>query len=682
MIPWETLCLGIAVAVPVTLLTTVLGDLGPAQHWLQGLGAGVFTLILLGFVQRGTTRCGLKESERRIEEALRRSEANLREAQELAKLGNFEFDPRTGAIRWSEQLYRIFEVDVGSPITLERYKSLLDPDDFRAVMAAVERAVSTHEPYQLEQRILLPDGAVKHLLALGRPEVGSDGQVERIFGTAQDITERVRAEQALHENEEQYRLLVENQTDLVVKVTPDNRFLFVSPSYCTVFGKRKDELLGNTFMPLVHEDDKEATAKAMRDLLRPPHQIYLEQRALTRDGWRWFGWADKAILDEDHHVVAVIGVGRDITERKQAEAALRQSEERYRAFIANSSEGIWRLELDPPIPIDLPEDEQLEQWYWNAYMAECNDAQARMYGFPGVGALVGKRLSELAPWDDHNKETMCRFFRSGYRSSDLETHEYDAAGHDKYFSNNLTGIIENGKLVRAWGTQHDITERKRAEELLTASLREKEVLLKEIHHRVKNNLQIISSLLDLQSYAVDSEPVRAMLRESQNRVRSMAIIHEQLYQADNLARIDMARYVEDLTSYLLRSYTTEDDNVGVRIDIPTLWLNIDTVIPCGLIINELFTNSLKYAFPEGRPGLIRISLEPDEDERLVLRVADDGIGLPPDMDIQQTSTLGLLLVNTLVNQLRGTLTIDRDSGTAYTITFTEAARARTADTAV
>jgi two-component sensor histidine kinase len=120
----------------------------------------------------------------------------------------------------------------------------------------------------------------------------------------------------------------------------------------------------------------------------------------------------------------------------------------------------------------------------------------------------------------------------------------------------------------------------------------------------------------------------------------------------------------------------------VRIDIPTLWLNIDTVIPCGLIINELFTNSLKYAFPEGRPGLIRISLEPDEDERLVLRVADDGIGLPPDMDIQQTSTLGLLLVNTLVNQLRGTLTIDRDSGTAYTITFTEAARARTADTAV
>ncbi len=153
-------------------------------------------------------------------------------------------------------------------------------------------------------------------------EEGQAGAL-RLYGGLGDITERKRAEEALRVSEEKYRLLIESQTDLVVKVDPESRFLFVSPSYCQVFGKTEAELLGNAFMPLVNEEDREPTAKAMEDLFRPPYRDYHEQRALTDAGWRWFGWADKAVLNENGEVVAIVGVGRDITERKRAEAAMR-----------------------------------------------------------------------------------------------------------------------------------------------------------------------------------------------------------------------------------------------------------------------------------------------------------------------------------------------------------------------
>jgi PAS domain S-box-containing protein len=167
-----------------------------------------------------------------------------------------------------------------------------------------------------------------------------DGKPYAIQGIARDITERKAAEKAIKESEEKYRLLVENQMDMVVRVDPEGRFLFVSPSYCETFGKTEEELLGNKFMPLVHEEDREKTAKAMENLYRPPYTCYLEQRALTKFGWRWLAWADKSVLDENDNVVAIVGVGRDITDKKRAEEALERQEEMYRTLVETAQEGI------------------------------------------------------------------------------------------------------------------------------------------------------------------------------------------------------------------------------------------------------------------------------------------------------------------------------------------------------
>jgi PAS domain S-box-containing protein len=211
----------------------------------------------------------------------------------------------------------------------------------------------------------------------------------------------------------------------------------------------------------------------------------------------------------------------------------------------------------------------------------------------------------------------------------------------------------------------DITDRKHAEEQIRASLKEKEVLLKEIHHRVKNNLQIVSSLLYLQSRKTSDDQALCVLRESQARVRSMALIHEKLYQCDDLANIDLADYVRSLTTYLLNSYGAAYHRVNLRINVESTPLGLDRAIPCGLIINELVSNALKYAFPDGRHGEILVDLLRDGEGKLILVVKDDGVGLPENLDIADAPSLGLQLVGTLVKQLDGTIDVDRTGGTEF-----------------
>jgi two-component sensor histidine kinase len=212
----------------------------------------------------------------------------------------------------------------------------------------------------------------------------------------------------------------------------------------------------------------------------------------------------------------------------------------------------------------------------------------------------------------------------------------------------------------------NVTERREAEDA-----RKKEVLLKEIHHRVKNNLQVISSLLYLQSKRVDDQRLVEMFNESSNRIKSMSLIHQKLYQSQNAATIDFAEYIHDLTDALFNSYGARRDVVRLTLRIDGTILNVDTAIPCGLIVNELVSNSLKYAFPDGKQGQIHVSMRKDGNDRFTLVVGDTGVGLPKGFDYQESPSLGLKLVHTLVDQLGGTVEIDRQGGTQFRITFRE-----------
>ncbi|AUB58065.1 hypothetical protein BK008_06920 [Methanobacterium sp. MZ-A1] len=216
----------------------------------------------------------------------------------------------------------------------------------------------------------------------------------------------------------------------------------------------------------------------------------------------------------------------------------------------------------------------------------------------------------------------------------------------------------------------DITDKKKAEKALKESLEEKEVLLREIHHRVKNNMQIISSLLNLQKKYVEEEETVNILVESQNRIKTMAMIHEKLYQSPNLTSINFNEYTEKLVNDLFYSYGKKMSVIKTSFHMEEVKIGLDTAIPCGLILNELVTNSLKYAFPEDRTGIITIKFR-SEGEYFILKVLDDGVGVPEDIKLENKDTLGFQLVTSLVKQLDGTVQMDRSHGTSFTIKFKE-----------
>lgn len=242
----------------------------------------------------------------------------------------------------------------------------------------------------------------------------------------------------------------------------------------------------------------------------------------------------------------------------------------------------------------------------------------------------------------------------------------------KLYREQLEDLVRERTAELAEANRHlesEIAERSRAEEQVTASLREKEILLREIHHRVKNNLQVISALLHLQSDSVQDEASLSLFRVSQERIKAMALVHEKLYKSRDLASIDFGEYVENLTRHLASSYVEDPDRIVVKADAGSFSLDIEEAIPCGLIINELISNSLKHAFPDGRGGEITVACHADRDGTVTVEVRDNGIGMPEGLDLLDTETLGLQIVAMLVRQLRGTIEMKSENGAEFVLTF-------------
>ncbi len=292
-----------------------------------------------------------------------------------------------------------------------------------------------------------------------------EGYPDAFSAFVRDITERKAVETTLQKRESGFRSLIEHSTDAIALLDESGKVLFASSSTERVIGYTNEEFVGTNIFDIFHPDEVSRIQQILHGLLQEPGSIaQAEVQYRHKDGsWRWLEGTGTNLL-HDEAVGGIVGNYRDITEQKKAIEDLQKVEERYRVFVEQSSEGIWRFELDTPMPLTLSEDEQIDFFYAHAYLAQCNDAMARMYGFSRAEELNGARLARfLIRSEAHNITYLRSFIRSNYRLSGGESHEPDSDGIMKYFLNNLVGVVENGFLVRAWGTQRDITEAKQTE---------------------------------------------------------------------------------------------------------------------------------------------------------------------------------------------------------------------------
>lgn len=346
-------------------------------------------------------------------------------------------------------------------------------------------------------------------------------------------------------------------------------------------------------------------------------------------------------------------VARDITERMEAEKAIMQSEEKYRVLFEYSPDFIILLTPDGKV-IDI------------------NKSTTKFIHL-SKEEIIGRSILELGVLFEEDMNEFIEIRHRLMNGEPVEPFEFkiiDRNGEIHWMDAYLSLLKKEKNNCAIQVILHDITRRKNYEKQIKQSLNEKDVLLKEIHHRVKNNMQVISSLLNLQSRYIEDKNAFRVFKESQNRIKSMALIHEKLYQSEDLTKIDFSEYLRSLTFHLFHSYSVDQSTIGLSINSENVLFDIETSIPCGLIINEILSNSLKYAFPDGREGVINIDLHL-KGEKYVLIISDNGIGFPENLDFKDTETLGLRLVNILVNQINGVITLDKSGGTSFKIEFTK-----------
>jgi PAS domain S-box-containing protein len=478
------------------------------------------------------------------------------------------------------------------------------------------------------------------------------------------VLQKVQAQQERQQAEERLRLfesVVINGNDAVMITNADldhAKISYVNEAFTIITGHLPEEMIGQTPRILQGPKTDRAQLNRIRTMLLQGKPVQAELINYRKDGSEF--WVDLNIVpikDRQGNLTNFVALQRDITDRKWSEKALIATQTRLKYLLSSNPSVIYTCHPNRNRACTFVSENITQQ----------------------LGYEIWQYLKEPHFWVDHvhpeDLPNVLSYVTQLFTDGEL-TCEYRFLHQDGQYrwlrDSMKLSRDRQGQPLEIIGSVVDITERKWAEDQIRTSLTEKEVMLKEIHHRVKNNLQVISSLLKLQAGYLKDQRILEIFKESQNRVRAMALIHEKLYQSEDLAKTDFGEYIRSLINDLFRSYSVNSRLIRLELQVEEVRLNIDTAIPCGLIINELVSNALKHAFPTGQAGTLRVDLraQPD-DNRYHLVVHDNGIGFPEDLDFRHTASLGLQLVYSLTNQLQGTIDLIRQPGSTFTITFSE-----------
>ena len=589
---------------------------------------------------------------KQAELALRESEKKFRTIIENAIDGIYLIDPKTQKILDCNQ--KASEMDGYSKEELKNmtFKNL-HPRKERALLYAKFKEVTrkgsasgiTGLHHRCKNGTLIPIEIDASIIELEGKKLN--------LSIVRDISERQRVETELRDSEERLKLLFEQAPDAYYLNDLKGNFIDGNKEAEKILGYNRLELIGKNFLKLKLLSPQQI-AKAAASLAKNARgkSTGPDEYTVTRkDG-------TKVTLEIRTHPIKiknqtmVLGIARDITERKQAEAALIQSEEKFRSAFDHAA--IGRAMAEP-----------------GRKFVGVNQSFCKMMGYSKEEIFQQNWPDLIHPAylpESMGKVKNLLEGKVPYFTSELKL--IHKKGHDIWIhlSVTLTRDIQ-GKPLYMLADTEDISDRKLAEEKIKTTLQEKEVMLREIHHRVKNNMQIISSLLRLQSMEIKDQISLEKFKVSQNRIKSMALIHESLYRSEDLAKINFSDYINKLSTHILSTYSQEAALIDLNLELGKIYLDITRAIPCGQILNELLSNAIKHAFPEDKRGEIRIKMSARPKGKYHLIVADNGIGFPNKLDFRKTKTLGLQLVNDLVRQLHGSIVLSRKAGTSFEIKF-------------
>lgn len=530
-------------------------------------------------------------------------------------------------------------------------------EDRKEVKASYEE-LTYQEPVTIEYRFKHNEGYYlwlrDELKLIRRNQEKSDV----IVGLVSNISDQKQVQAQYLEQQEKLKLqeqVISNINDMIVvtkapKDDPlDAKIIFVNQAFKTFTGYSEKEVIGQS-PTILHG---KGTSQQVLDRIAvkiEDHQTLREEFInYTKDGMPYWAELDMAPLpsvkgDYEYWV----GINRNVTKRKEADQKLEESEKRYRAMAELSFDAIFEIKLDGTI-------------------ANCNQRACDLFGY-NRGELIGMSTRKLVPqeYKDLVPDLLTDINTTG---NDAWERTYCKKDGTRFPTEIHTDIYKLGDNKRLIAYVRDNTDRKEYENKIRKSLKEKETLLAEVHHRVKNNLAVISGMLEMQVMNTDDQQLLEKLQESQSRIQSIAVVHEKLYSSESFSEIKINQYVNDLLGMIVSSLIDYEKDIRVHKNVDTVTLTVSQAIPCGLLLNELITNCYKHAFEGRKTGVIKISVTQTADDYIVLQVKDDGIGLPEDFEIKKQSSLGMTLINTLVKQLEGTLKVTVEKGSCFTIKF-------------
>lgn len=577
-------------------------------------------------------------------------ENQLQKTYRQAQIGTWEMDVERGTHFWSAVTKEIFEMDQDAvPDDQLAMKFFYDDKSRERFLQAVERAQITGEPYDMELPVKTAKGNVKWIRDTGQA-LFRNGKCVKLYGIVQDIHKRKIAESESEKNKQLLEAITQ-QTDMAVWVRDERgTILFVNKQWKSIFGFDQESVSGRSMFDLFEKRRADSMVGSDRKVIQKNEQVVFEEFIDTAKGPRHFMVNKFPLKGVSGLENAVGGIGTDITEIKETEERLQRAEEKLREIIEHSTNLFYTHDVNHKLTYLSPQSIDFLGYHpekakrrWTEFVT----------GHPDNGPGFASTQ---------------RAIDTGKAQPPFELQLKRGDGEIIWVEVNEAPVIKEGKTVSIAGSLTNITKRKEAQGKIQESLKEKETLLAEIHHRVKNNLAVVASLMQLQAMESENEAVRGELLESVLRVKSMAGIHEHLYKTDDFSNLDFAHNLKVLVKDIIDTMQSSAQ-ISIEFECSDVSLSVNQAIPCSLIINEVVTNIIKHGFRDKQKGTVQVRLH-QEIDKIEITITDNGDGFPENFDPESTNTLGMQLIKTLSSQLFGSYNFQsRDVGAVFTLLF-------------